>query len=135
MVVGEKLTGAQCNFCHIDQIWKDHVQKESSVAKKWGHTWGFLKEEYTTLNDDIGVIRQRRGSKLPKLASKTETPLKLPPLKAPKQDTSNPFPKVTSREIGWRSGRPECKLEIYGRWGRPKCTITKLLKWPSDGVA
>lgn len=77
------------------------------------------------LRTDIAQIRGRRSPK------DSEPPLKLPPLKAPKQDTRNPFPMVTSKEIGWQS---EHKLEVYGRWGRPKYSIEKQLKWPFDSI-
>ena len=75
---------------------------------------------------DVTRIKQRSPNK--------SSPLKLPPLKAPKQDTSNPFPMLTSKEIGWRSGRRECSLEVYGRWGRPKYSIINQLRWPNDAV-
>ena len=78
------------------------------------------------LRTDIAQIREKR-----QLTDGSEPPLKLPPLKPPKQDTRNPFPMVTSREIGWRS---EHKLEVYGRWGRPKYSIEKQLKWPFDSI-
>lgn len=77
------------------------------------------------LRTDIAQIREKRQ------LTDSEPPLKLPPLKPPKQDTRNPFPMVTSREIGWRS---EHKLEVYGRWGRPKYSIEKQLKWPFDSI-
>lgn len=73
------------------------------------------------LSRDLGQIR-------------ASEPLKLPRLQAPKQNTSNPFPMVSSREVGWRSGKRECRLEIYGRWGRPKYSIIKQLRWPNDAV-
>lgn len=66
-------------------------------------------------------------------AATTTTDLKLPPLEAPPQDTTNPFPLVTSREIGWRAGR-KYNLEVYGRWGKPKYSIINQLKWPNDAV-
>ncbi|XP_064399085.1 ciliary microtubule inner protein 1-like [Halichondria panicea] len=121
MVGGGKLTAAQCNQSHQDQIWKDYVCKEESIGKKWTDTWGFLRDEYSTLSRDLGQIR-------------ASEPLKLPRLQAPKQNTSNPFPMVSSREVGWRSGKRECRLEIYGRWGRPKYSIIKQLRWPNDAV-
>lgn len=62
-----------------------------------------------------------------------EKGLKLPPLVAPPQDTSNPFPLVTSRDIGWRSAR-KYNLEVFGRWARPKYSILNQLKWPRDAV-
>lgn len=78
------------------------------------------------LRTDIAQIREKRRP-----IDSEPPPLKLPPLKPPKQDTRNPFPMVTSREIGWRS---EQKLEVYGRWGRPKYSIEKQLKWPFDSI-
>ena len=107
------------------------------------------------LRKDILELRARRGgqpspSSTPKLTDDNSKPenkeqtdaatttmtdhnLKLPPLEAPPQDTSNPFPLVTSREIGWRAGR-KYNLEVYGRWGKPKYSIINQLKWPNDAV-
>ncbi len=73
------------------------------------------------LSRDLGQIR-------------ASEPLKLPRLQAPKQNTSNPFPVLSSGEVGWRSGKRECRLEVYGRWGRPKYSIIKQLRWPNDAV-
>lgn len=67
------------------------------------------------------------------VATSTTNDLKLPPLEAPPQDTANPFPLVTSREIGWRAER-KYNLEVYGRWGKPKYSIINQLKWPNDAV-
>jgi len=109
------------------------VRREDGVAKRWDNTWGFLIGEYETLRKD--VIQIRKSSRDTKPLPQTHKPaLKLPPLKAPKQDTKNPFPIVTSREVGWRSGKLEYKLEVYGRWGRPKYSIEKQLKWPFDSI-
>jgi len=78
------------------------------------------------LNRDVGTVRRKKPS--------AESPaLKLPSLVAPEQDTSNPFPILTSREVGWRSRR-EHSLEFYGRHGRPKYSIVKQLRWPNDAV-
>ena len=90
-----------------------------------------LNRDLTRLTGTMISSQEKAGNLTRK---KVDTPLKLPPLKPPKQDTSNPFPVVTSQEIGWRSSRPDCKLEIYGRWGRPKYTITKTFEWPNDAV-
>lgn len=67
----------------------------------------------------------------PSSGTKKVEPLNLPKLKAPPQDTtSKPFPKVTSGEIGWKTGR----MEIYGRESRPRFSIINQLKWPNDAV-
>lgn len=76
---------------------------------------------HVQLNKDLTKIRRSK-------------PLKLPLLPTPVQDTSNPFPMVTSKEVGWRSGRKEHGLEKYGRWGRPRYSIIKQLRWPNDAV-
>ena len=58
----------------------------------------------------------------------------LPPLPCPKQQQSNPFPRTTAREVGWRSAHKDCALERYGHWARGKGSILKQLKWPHDAV-
>ena len=69
------------------------------------------------------------------ISNDNEEPLKLPPL-APnvlqQQKASKipfPYPLTTSQEIGWRSARPECKLERFGKWARPKKSILKHFNW------
>ena len=99
----------------------DHLQLQKAVfelrVKRNQHS-STVKEENTVDSTDTAVA--------------TEVP-KLPPLDPPPQDTTNPFPVVTSREIGWRSAR-EYNLEVFGRWARPKHSILKQFKWPVDGV-
>ena len=85
----------------------------------------------------LPLAYQKMNQKIREAKLKETSPkatVRLPPLTPPKQDITHTFPCVTSREVGWRSSRPECKLEVYGRWGRPKYSIYKQLKWPSDGV-
>lgn len=80
------------------------------------------------MQNDILRIRGQ-----PKMMSQDKDP----PLKLPKIDptfgtkvSKVPFvPLKTSQEVGWRSGRPEHKLEVYGRWGRPKKSILKHFNW------
>ncbi|XP_011403227.1 PREDICTED: uncharacterized protein C20orf85-like [Amphimedon queenslandica] len=61
--------------------------------------------------------------------------LKLPPLSPAVLQTQKvskvpfPLPLTTSREIGWRSSRPECNLERFGKWARPKKSILKHFNW------
>ena len=61
--------------------------------------------------------------------------LKLPPLSPIVLQTQKvskapfPLPLTTSREIGWRSSRPECNLERFGKWARPKKSILKHFNW------
>lgn len=123
-----KLTAAQCNFSHQDQIWKDYVKKEQVVSKLWEKNWGFIPGKYKEMKKEMegaGVTRRSHSS------TQSE-PLKLPPLTPQSQDTtSRPFPKITSHEIGWRK---DCTLEVFGRWGRPKHSIIHQLKWPNDAV-
>jgi hypothetical protein len=131
-------TAAGCNVVHNDEIWKDHVRHEYTAMKKWPETWGFLKDEYKQLNQTIDTERSRwipsSPDHSPTASEGEEDSLHLPPLQPPKQDHSNPFPRTTSKEIGWRSSRKEHGLELYGRWGRGKGSILKHLKWPNDAV-
>ena len=77
----------------------------------------------------LNMISFQMTTSSPTTQSSSE-PLKLPKLKAPPQDSSKPFPLVTSGEIGWRSG----KMEIYGRESRPRFSIVNQLRWPNDAV-
>lgn len=87
----------------------------------------------TKYNQRSSTVKEENTDSTDTAAATTEVP-KLPPLDPPPQDTTNPFPLVTSREIGWRCAR-EYNLEVYGRWARPKHSILKQLKWPADAVS
>ncbi len=65
--------------------------------------------------------------------------LKLPPVKgAQRPEPSTPrFPVTTAQQIGWKSARPECQLEKYGRYtcnARGQIGILKLFNWPQQGL-
>ena len=139
MVQG-KLTAAGCNVVHCDEIWKDHVHHEHTAMKRWPETWGFLQNEYRSLNQTINNTRsnwlQQSLQASPSSSGDEPEEFHLPPLVSPKQQqqSSNPFPRTTAREVGWRSARKDCGLELYGRWARGKGSILKQLKWPHDAV-
>ncbi len=95
--------------------------KHNKPETYWALNYSAVNVFHVQLSRDLGQIR-------------ASEPLKLPRLQAPKQNTSNPFPVVSSRQVGWRSGKRECRLEVYGRWGRPKYSIIKQLHWPNDAV-
>ncbi|XP_061166236.1 ciliary microtubule inner protein 1-like [Saccostrea echinata] len=123
------------NFVHNDQIWKDHIGHEiTSQRKKWPERWGYLVQEYKILNRQL--MGQDVRPKSSKGSGSSTTGLKLPPIH-PSQHPKG-FPVTTSQQIGWKSARKECQLEIYGRYGpgpksRGQNGILKLLKWPQEG--
>ena len=54
-------------------------------------------------------------------------------------ETANPgiVPFTAAGMIGWKSGRPECKLEVYGKcneYARPYREIYKTFKWPIESL-
>lgn len=61
--------------------------------------------------------------------------LKLPPIKGCQPKSK--FPVTTAQLIGWKSTRPECQLEIYGRYApkaRGQIGPLKLFNWPQQGI-
>lgn len=92
------------------------------------------------LNQTINTTRsnwlQQSLRASPSSSAKEPKEFHLPPLASPKQQQqhSNPFPRTTAREVGWRSARKDCALELYGHWARGKGSILKQLKWPHDAV-
>lgn len=90
------------------------------------------------LNQTINATRsnwlQQPVPASPSSSGEEPEELHLPPLACPKQQCSNPFPRTTAREVGWRSARKDCALELYGHWARGKGSILKQLKWPHDAV-
>ena len=67
--------------------------------------------------------------------TKTGEELKLPPIdnKMTAPPKSSKFPVTTAQQIGWKSTRPDCQLEIYGRYApkaRGHIGILKIFNWP-----
>ena len=62
----------------------------------------------------------------------TDKPLKLPSIK----DNNYTYPKTTAELIGWKATKPECRLELYGKYAkaRGKNSILKVFKWPQQGL-
>eukprot|EP00058_Branchiostoma_floridae_P025062 XP_002610552.1 hypothetical protein BRAFLDRAFT_65717 [Branchiostoma floridae] len=129
--------GKNVNFVHNDEIWKDHVRHELSALLRWPDKWGFLKTEYNKVYDRMaGVPVTRTPTPLPEISNYT----KLPPIPAVKK-TGSPkrkkSPRTTAGLIGWKSARPDCQLEIYGRYApnaRGQKGIIKMLGWPLQGL-
>ncbi|XP_035684520.1 uncharacterized protein C20orf85 homolog [Branchiostoma floridae] len=144
--------GKNVNFVHNDEIWKDHVRHELSALLRWPDKWGFLKTEYNKVYDRMaGVPVTRTPTPLPEISNYT----KLPPItvvkkagspkrkKSPRERLPSlrpptpTFPKTTAGLIGWKSARPDCQLEIYGRYApnaRGQKGIIKMLGWPLQGL-
>lgn len=142
-----KLTPAQCNMVHKNEIWKAHVYREHVTSKNWPQTWGFISDYYKQLRREIFDTRNKWYTNEPgttEQETKDQEPLmspvnedrsfKLPPLPLARQDNSNPFPVTTAKEVGWRSGQKELNLEVFGRWARGNRSIHKQLNWPHDAI-
>ncbi|CAH1262343.1 ciliary microtubule inner protein 1-like [Branchiostoma lanceolatum] len=144
--------GKDVNFVHSDEIWKDHVRHELRALLHWPDKWGFLKTEYNKVYDRMAGIHV---TKTPTLSPVMANYTKLPPIsaatkpgspqrkKSPKERLPSlrpptpTFPKTTAGLIGWKSARPDCQLEIYGRYApnaRGQKGIIKMLGWPLQGL-
>ncbi|XP_019647642.1 PREDICTED: uncharacterized protein C20orf85 homolog [Branchiostoma belcheri] len=144
--------GKNVNFVHNDEIWKNYVRHELSALLRWPDKWGFLKTEYNKVYARMAGDRVTRTptpvmanyTKLPPIAAaakpaspqrkkSTKPKERLPSLRPP----TPTFPKTTAGLIGWKSARPDCQLEIYGRYApnaRGQKGIIKMLGWPLQGL-
>ncbi|XP_070189709.1 ciliary microtubule inner protein 1-like [Littorina saxatilis] len=130
---------AGCNYVAIDQIWKDHVGQEVSATKTWPDNWNFLTTKYEDLVKDEFPNHENARTRREKLQQEVTSLVQVPPCtpieKYIKVDPSpRPFPKTTSRQIGWRSTEKSLALEKYGKYAKPKGGLVKQLKWPMEAV-
>ena len=122
------------NFVHVDEIWKDHVNRESqSFIKKWPDKWGFLVKEYVDLNSShlYGGVSPSHSRQ--RLSGISRQAVRLPPL-ATTSAASRNFPQTTSRCIGWKSTSKDFQLEKYGNNRCVKKGLLKQLNWPQQGL-
>lgn len=129
---GRQIAG--CNYVANDEIWKSHVHMEITAAKKWPQNWGFMTQSYKDLVGD-SLLSDKQDSKskvqLPEhLRMQAITPIE----KYIKIGKSPSYPETTTSEIGWRSSKPDCLLDIYGGQARGKGGLIKQLNWPHEGI-
>lgn len=128
---------ATSNYVADDKIWKDHINLEHSAAKRWPENWGFL----STLSQEFAGESQgsREDPAAMKVKNRREA-LKLPPIdqkmltQLSVGKSTQPYPKTTSRMVGWRSSEEQCKLEKYGRYTKKQQTFLKSMKWPLESI-
>ncbi|KAM9820270.1 ciliary microtubule inner protein 1-like [Neosynchiropus ocellatus] len=91
------------NFVHQDEIWKAHLGLEKNSADVWPNKWGFLTEVYKEFERDCSELKQSCPMGFP--CSPTEKPVHV--------IASPPVPPTSQAVIGWRSSRPDMKLEKF----------------------
>lgn len=126
---------AGCNYVAQDQIWKDHINQETTSSKKWPQNWEFMTTPYGDLVKDDFKKREQEKAVRPPL-----TPVRTIPPVTPLQErvkvypSTKPVPSTASAMIGWRSSVDSLKLEKYGGYAKPKGSLIKSLKWPMEAV-
>ncbi|XP_025116119.1 uncharacterized protein C20orf85-like [Pomacea canaliculata] len=130
---------AGCNFVAKDKIWKDHIHHETTASRAWPELWSFLTTNYNDLvkddfpcNDEVRLHREKVRQEATSLI---QVPPSTPIEKYIKvYPSTRPFPKTTSREIGWRSTEKELALERYGKYAKPKGGLVRQLNWPQEAI-
>lgn len=113
------------NFVAIDEIHKDHVKKEQVAHKNWQKNHGYMIDEIYKTDEELqncGVsVREEEPDWKEKL-----------PVQVGK---SPPMPLTSSGQIGLRSTKKDCLLDIYDNDGTnfKKSDILKRFKWPREG--
>ena len=125
---------AGCNYVANDEIWKSHVHMEINSAKKWPQTWGFMTQSYKDLAQDSVSPKDKKDKPKVQLPEQLQMRPITPIEKYIKIGKSPPYPNTTTKEVGWRSTKPDCKLEIYGSYARGKGGLIKQLNWPREGI-
>ena len=130
--LGKQVAG--CNYVANDEIWKSHVHMEITASKKWPQTWGFMTQSYKELTQDLNQPKkdvEKSKVQLPEqLRMRPITPIE----NYIKVGKSPPYPDTTTKEVGWRSTKRDCKLEIYGSYARGKGGLIRQLNWPREGI-
>ena len=126
---------AGCNYVANDEIWKSHVNMEWSAAKKWPNNWGFMTTSYKDLAEQV-LPPKSDAEKAPKvqLPESLQPPPITPIEKYIKIGQSPPYPKTSQNAVGWRSTKPDCSLEIYGKYARGKGALIEQLNWPLEAI-
>ncbi|KAM8871557.1 ciliary microtubule inner protein 1-like [Synchiropus picturatus] len=93
------------NSVHQDEIWKAHVGLEKNSADVWPNKWGFLTEVYKEFERDSAELKRSCPVGLPCSPAATEKPFQV--------IASPAVPPTSQAVIGWRSSRPDMKLEKF----------------------
>ena len=129
---GQQVAG--CNYVANDEIWKSHVHMEIVSTKKWPQNWGFMTQSYKELVGDSSKSNEQVNK--PKLQLPEQLRMRpITPIESYIKIGKSPsFPKTTTSEIGWRSTKQDCLLDIYGIKARGKGGLIKQLNWPREGI-
>ena len=140
------------NFVAIDEIHKDHVKKEQVAHKNWKKNHGYMIDEIYKVSKlaknaafPIALMlifnhQQWKSFQTDEelqncgVSVREEEPdwkEKLPV----KVGKSPPMPLTSSGQIGLRSTKKDCLLDIYDNDGNnfKKSDILKRFKWPREG--
>ena len=125
-----KISPYECNLVAHDKLWKDHINSEVSAAKLYPQRWGNTAQLYEDMLKEVHLLPKVEIDLPSRLQPTTITP----PENYIKVTKATTFPKTTSGQIGWRSGKQNCNLEIYGPYAKPKKNIYKTFNWPLDAI-
>jgi len=123
------------NFVDHDEIWKQHVRKEIKAAKEWPDDYGFIVDNQKETEKKFIDLRENKANK-----QKVKLPADIVPRPNTPMETylttaeSGKFPIQASKNVGWRSGKDDCALEIYGGYARRNGSLYMQLGWPIEGL-
>ncbi|XP_063694475.1 ciliary microtubule inner protein 1-like [Bolinopsis microptera] len=116
------------NFVARDDIWKIHINRESTASKSWKTKWGFLTSEYQEMFDNSKTMRENAKPKTV-----------FPPIEDGKplvQSGSKIVPKTAAQCIGWKVGT-EQRLNPFGNAAneaKPRQNLGAKLGWPKEAL-
>lgn len=125
-----RLSPHECNFVATDKLWKDHVKIEKTAAKLYPERWGKTDNQYKDMLDEMRLLPKVDIAMPSNMEFRRPTPIENYIHVA----ESTRFPKTVSGQIGWRSGKQSCDLEVYGRHSFPQGNIYKRFNWPLDAL-
>ena len=114
------------NFVFEDSIWRNHIAREEKTLKQWGKNWQFVKDNF----DDHDKALEEHKMQSGKLPIKPKSQDKF------ESEVKPSVPQTSRGLIGWRAGKPECNLEMFGTtWTRRNGSLYKQLEWPIEAIS
>ncbi|CBY12713.1 unnamed protein product [Oikopleura dioica] len=115
----------------MDDIYKDHVNKEIYTQKNWKGKHGYILKEVHEMETKLQECHDDKEAISGKIEDWKE---KLP---VAKPGPSPPVPQTTTGQIGWRSADPKNNLEVFRKFEtneHRKGDIVSKLNWPREGL-
>eukprot|EP00794_Sanderia_malayensis_P020158 gene20158-22133_t len=118
------------NFINSNEIWKDHIRRETLTQIKCPEKWGFLSDIYKELKQSPDKLSTEESGEMPKNGLPERATA------VTKNDAEKkPFPKTSAQMVGWKSSATA--KDAYGipdTRAKGKCDVLRVFQWPHEGL-